>query len=59
MTQEKMQLLMMQGVISQLPKEEQGKVAAIKSALDEIVKAGGDHGILAASLMALEIAAEQ
>lgn len=53
------QLLMMRGVISELPEEKRAEVHAIAVTIRDAVSAAGDSGLLALALVGAETAAEE
>lgn len=58
MSKSNVMLLMMKGVISEMSAEEQARVEECKGMLRAIVQDHGDCGVLAFSILALELDAE-
>jgi len=58
MTQEKLQLLLIKGVIADLPSKDRDGVEAAETDLRRMVAQYNDHGKLALALLAAELAAE-
>lgn len=54
MTQEQAQLLMLKGIVAEMPPEEQARVSDAKARVSEILKVFGDAGAIALALTALE-----
>lgn len=58
MTQEQQQLLMLKGIISDLPEEDKMKINAAHSMIKNIVAEYGDNGQIALGLAGAEFAAK-
>ena len=54
MTQEELACYALQGMISKLPEEEQGKIAEAKQKIDDVVREYGDMGSMAMMVYAIE-----
>lgn len=54
----RVQLLMIKGVISELPQEQQDKINAIATTFRNVIAANGDLGAVALALVGAELAAE-
>ncbi|MGZ8888021.1 MAG: hypothetical protein ACXW1D_00515 [Halobacteriota archaeon] len=54
MTETEMQVLVVKGLISQLPQADQDEVRGIASELRQIIQDGGELGIIALVLVAAE-----
>jgi len=52
-------ILMLKGVVSQMPEKDQEEIKEIKTAIRKIVEDGGEHGFLALSIVAPEITLEK
>jgi len=50
------QRLMMKGILSEMPAEDQAKVKQAMEALSQVVTAHGDHGFVALTMLGLELA---
>lgn len=51
-------LLIIKGAVSEFPPEDQEKIRQCKEALTEVVKANGDHGLLAIAMLSAELEIE-
>ena len=58
MTNEQMQMLMIQGLVSQMPAESQAKISDCRLKLKAIVHEAGVEGKTALCVLALEVATE-
>lgn len=52
-------LLMLKGVVTELPQEQQETIAKAVAHIRDFVKETGEEGVIALSLIALELAAAQ
>lgn len=59
MSSNKAELLMMKGMLSEFPAERQQKVKDLIKELTQTIQDGGDDGLIALSIVALEIAIEE